>query len=68
MRLLKHHRGMTVHLYLDGVTFQGVLVDVAGDSVSLRGAAAVTDAGTADLPGPVVVPVASIAWAAVIPS
>lgn len=66
MRLLKNHRGQTVHVFLDGVTFEGVLVDVAADSVSLRGVTARSDGASGDLPGPVVVSTASIVWATVI--
>lgn len=67
MRLLKIHRGQAVHVYLDGVTFQGVLVDVAADSVSLRDVSVVDGTGSTAMPGPVVLPVASVAWVAVIP-
>ena len=67
MRLLKHHRGQGVHVYLDGVTLQGVLVDVTGGSVSLRDVSVLGGDGTTDLPGIVVVATASIVWAAVIP-
>lgn len=66
MRLLKVHRGQTVHVYLDGVTFEGVLVDVAPDSVALRNVTARADGGAGELPGPVVIATASIIWAAVI--
>lgn len=67
MRLLKNHRGQNVHVYLDGVTFQGVLMDVTADSVSLRGVDVLGGDGTAELPGTVVIATASIVWAAVIP-
>lgn len=67
MRLLKIHRGQTVHVYLDGVTFRGTLVDVVADSVSLREVEVLGEAGTAELPGPVVLATDSIVWAAVIP-
>lgn len=67
MRLLKVHRGQTVHVYLDGVTFEGVLVDVTADSVSLREVSVLDGRDRSSLPGPVVVATASIVWAAVIP-
>lgn len=67
MRLLKVHRGQTVHIYLDGINLQGVLTDVAADSVSLRDAVATEPNGTVELPGPAVVSTSAILWAAVIP-
>lgn len=67
MRLLKNHKGQTVHIYLDGLNLQGVLVDVAADSVSLRDAVATEPNGAVTLPGPAVVSTAAILWAAVVP-
>lgn len=66
MRLLKTHRGQTVNVHLEAVTLRGVVVDVKPDSVSMRDVRVMTENGTADLPGPVVVSAASIIWAAVI--
>lgn len=67
MRLLKAHRGRVVHVYLDGLTFEGVLDDVSVDSVSLRSAKVLEGNRTAQLPGTAVVATASIVWAAVLP-
>lgn len=67
MRLLKVHKGQKVDVYLDGVTFRGVLVDVAADSVSMREVTVIAGDGSNELPGPVVVSTASIVWAGVNP-
>ena len=66
VRMMKKHRGRAVSVFIDGLTFQGTITDVTGDAVALQGVKALADGGqSVEMDDDVIVPFASIVWAAV---